>query len=77
MIEEIRSIVGSDADPQTIPKADNFIEIPDQFLDSTKLFDLGFTPQIEFAEGVRRTVDWYGKHQDLFTKMGANHILLR
>jgi CDP-glucose 4,6-dehydratase len=77
VIEEIRSIVGSDVAAQTIPKADNFIEIPDQFLDSTKLFDLGYRPKVEFAEGVRRTVDWYQSHQDLLTRMGANHILLR
>ena len=77
VIEQVRSIVGSDAAPQTIPKADNFIEIPDQFLDSSKLFELGFRPQIDFAEGVRRTVDWYQQHQELLTKMGANHILLR
>ena len=68
VIEEIRSIVGSDVAPQTIPKADNFIEIPDQFLDSTKLFDLGYRPTVEFADGVGRTVDWYRTHEDLLTR---------
>lgn len=71
VIDMLRKEVNSDLEPETIGKADNFIEIPDQFLDSRKLHDFGFVPQVEFEDGLRRTVDWYTKNQDLLTRLGA------
>ena len=75
VIEQIQGILGADLEPRTIPKPENFIEIPDQFLDSSKLHDFGFKPEIEFAEGLRRSVDWYAKNQELLTRMGTRHVL--
>lgn len=75
VIEQIGTIVGATPEPVTIPKPENFIEIPDQFLDSTKLHEFGFTPSIDFAEGLRRTVEWYKMHQDLLSRAGARHVL--
>jgi CDP-glucose 4,6-dehydratase len=75
VIESIRKVTGSTLEPRTIPKAENFIEIPDQFLDSKKLHDFGFVPQVGFEEGVQLTVDWYREHQELLTKLGARHVL--
>ena len=75
VIDTIKSVLGTDLEPATIPKPDNFIEIPDQFLDSKKLHDFGFAPKIDFTEGVRRTIEWYAKHQDLLTKLGARYVL--
>ena len=75
VIEQVGGVVGTSLEPVTIPKPENFIEIPDQFLDSTKLHDFGFTPEIEFEEGLRRTVEWYTKHQDLLSRAGARHVL--
>lgn len=75
VIDTIKGVLGTDLEPTTIPKPDNFIEIPDQFLDSKKLHDFGFAPKVEFEEGVRRTIEWYAKHQDLLTKLGARYVL--
>ncbi len=75
VIDQVGGIVGSSLEPVTIPKPDNFIEIPDQFLDSGKLKDFGFTPQIDFAEGLRRTVEWYTTHEELLSRAGARHVL--
>jgi CDP-glucose 4,6-dehydratase len=75
VIEQIQGILGADLEPRTIPKPENFIEIPDQFLDSSKLHDFGFKPEIEFEEGLRRSVDWYAKNQELLTRMGTRHVL--
>lgn len=75
VIETIKSVLGVTVEPVVIPKAENFIEIPDQFLDSAKLHAFGFKPVVEFEEGVRRTVDWYEKNQDLLSKLGARYIL--
>jgi CDP-glucose 4,6-dehydratase len=71
VIDLLRKEMGSTLEPQTIPKAENFIEIPDQFLDSQKLHDFGFVPKIDFEEGIRRSVEWYTKNQDLLTRLGA------
>ena len=75
MIDLINGLVGSGLEPVTIPKPENFIEIPDQFLDSAKLHEFGFAPQIEFEEGLRRTVEWYRSNQDLLSRLGARHVL--
>lgn len=77
VIDTIRTELGSDLEPETIPKAENFIEIPDQFLDSRKLHDFGFKPQVEFGEGIRRTVEWYRGNHELLTKLGAKYVLGR
>lgn len=55
-----------DIEPVTIPKPVNFIEIPDQYIDASKLFKLGFKPKVSFEEGVDKTISWY---KDNFTKL--------
>lgn len=75
VIDTIRKVTGSDLEPVTIPKPDNFIEIPDQFLDSQKLHDFGFQPKIDFEEGVARSVEWYQGHSELLNKWGAKYVL--
>lgn len=75
VIDLIAGICDKQVEPVTIPKPDNFIEIPDQFLDSTKLHEFGFRPRIEFEDGLRRTVEWYAEHHDLLSRIGARHVL--
>lgn len=75
VIDIVGDVTGSDLEPTTIPKPSNFIEIPDQFLDSSKLHDFGFMPQVEFEDGVRKTVEWYRRNQELLSRLGAKHIL--
>jgi CDP-glucose 4,6-dehydratase len=75
VIDQVGGIVGADLEPVTIPKPENFIEIPDQFLDSGKLHEFGFKPEIDFEEGLRRTVDWYTQNEKLLSRAGARHVL--
>jgi CDP-glucose 4,6-dehydratase len=75
VIDTIQSVLKTELVPVTIPKAENFIEIPDQFLDSRKLHDFGFTPEIGFPEGIERTVEWYRTHRELLSKLGARYVL--
>jgi CDP-glucose 4,6-dehydratase len=75
VIEQVQGILGAELEPVTIPKPENFIEIPDQFLDSAKLHEFGFKPETDFVEGLRRCVEWYAKNQDVLTRLGARHVL--
>ncbi len=74
VIDTLRRVLGSSMEPITIPKPDNFIEIPDQFLDSQKLHDFGFVPQTPFEEGLRRTVDWYAENRELLARLGSRYL---
>jgi len=51
----------------------DFPEIPFQWMDGTKLQRLGWSPTIEFEEGLRRSVQWYTKRdaQDKEIKLWA------
>lgn len=62
-----------DIEPETIPKPANFIEIPDQYIDASKLFALGFRPKVPFSEGVDHTVTWYKKHYAQLEKFAAKY----
>ncbi|MBI2025335.1 NAD(P)-dependent oxidoreductase [Candidatus Kaiserbacteria bacterium] len=66
--KDIRNI-----EPITIEKPSNFIEIPDQFADSSKLKTLGFKPHVSFDEGLERTVAWYKKHFDVLEKIAHRY----
>lgn len=60
--------------PVIIPKPSNFIEIPDQYLDSSKIRTLGFKPLISFEEGLKRTISWYKKNAKLTEKNAFRYI---
>jgi CDP-glucose 4,6-dehydratase len=74
VIEMLQKVLGSSLEPITIPKPENFIEIPDQFLDSQKLHEFGFVPQVGFVEGLERTVDWYRENRTLLSKLGNRYL---
>lgn len=74
VIDMIQSLLKTTITPQIIPKPDNFIEIPDQFLDSAKLMQLGFKPGISFADGLAQTVEWYRKNLQLLGKFAHNYV---
>ncbi|MDO8463183.1 MAG: NAD-dependent epimerase/dehydratase family protein [bacterium] len=52
-----------DIAPVTRAKPANFIEIPDQFLDSKKIRALGFHPRVSFEEGIERSIAWYRSNE--------------
>jgi CDP-glucose 4,6-dehydratase len=64
----------SDIKPIIIPKPPNFIEIPDQYMDSSKIRNLGFTPSVTFEEGIDKTIDWYKKNYKLLEKNASKYI---
>lgn len=60
--------------PRIIEKPSNFIEIPDQYLDSSKIRKLGFTPRVSFEEGIDASIEWYKKNYDLLEKTAARYV---
>jgi len=58
MLQDITGYAGSLAFDTS--KADG---MPVKVLDSMRLASLGWTPQVPFAEGLRRTYDWYLQQQ--------------
>ena len=80
-IQSVKSVISMLQDrlatelvPNTIPKPDNFIEIPDQFLNSQKLHDFGYVPQTSFDKGVEQTVEWYQDNRALLSKLGSRYL---
>jgi CDP-glucose 4,6-dehydratase len=74
VIEAIAARVGVNPDPMVIPKPPNFIEIPDQYLDSSKLAALGFTPAVPFDQGLDRTIDWYKSKREYLSILGHKYL---
>jgi CDP-glucose 4,6-dehydratase len=61
--------------PEVIPKGPNFIEIPDQFLDSSKLHRLGFNkPQTDLKDGLRKAIKWYYDNREFLMRYGALYL---
>lgn len=63
-----------DIEPITIPKPANFIEIPDQYIDASKLFALGFMPEVSFEDGIKRTTDWYKENFSKLEKFAGKYL---
>jgi CDP-glucose 4,6-dehydratase len=60
--------------PTIIPKGPNFVEIPDQYLDSSKIQQYGFSPKIDFQEGLQKTIHWYVNNADFLRKYGSKYL---
>lgn len=79
-IKSVRAIIDllrakiNDIAPIIKEKPANFIEIPDQFLDSSKLKTLGFTTQISFEEGLERSIKWYRNNYEYLSKLALRYL---
>lgn len=74
VINQLREKV-RDVEPIIKTKAANFIEIPDQFLDSSKLQALGFRAQFSFDEGLEKTISWYKEHYQRLAAFAHRYIV--
>lgn len=73
VISLLRNMV-ADIEPITKEKPVNFIEIPNQFLNSEKLQSLGFEAKIDFEEGLRRTTSWFKDNYEYLAKYAQKYI---
>lgn len=53
--------MGTDIEPEILEK--DFIEIKEQYLDSTKLEELGWKCKFGIREGIRACIPWYQEYQ--------------
>lgn len=64
----------SNIESVVIPKDVNFIEIPDQYLDSSKIINLGFQTTTAFDEGLDKAIEWYQRNKSYLVKLGYKHL---
>ncbi|MFZ2190148.1 MAG: NAD-dependent epimerase/dehydratase family protein [Candidatus Magasanikiibacteriota bacterium] len=64
----------ADVEPIVKEKHENFIEIPDQYLDSSKIFKIGFRPQVDFEEGLDRSIEWYKNNKNYLEKIAHKYL---
>lgn len=48
--------------PKVIRRPSKFIEIPDEYLDSSKIMRLGFKTEVSLEDGIAESVIWYRKN---------------
>jgi CDP-glucose 4,6-dehydratase len=74
IIDILNHKLGTDLQPTVIPKPPNFIEIPDQYLDSSKLHRFGFRPRVTLQDGLDKTIGWYRDNQTLLTQLAHRYL---
>ena len=76
VMQAIRNKLGKEhLEPTVIPKDVNFIEIPDQYLDSSKIMNLGFKTTTTLSAGLDATIAWYQQHKDALTQLGYKYLV--
>lgn len=73
IIDLLRSKIG-DIAPIIKEKPANFIEIPDQYMDSEKLVKFGFKANYSFEAGLEKTISWYKVHHSYLEKLASRYI---
>lgn len=78
-VQDVMALIGrkmgcSDLVPKTIPKDITFIEIPDQYLDSSKLNRLGFKAECTLDGGLDGTIEWYTRHFGYLNRLGSEYL---
>jgi CDP-glucose 4,6-dehydratase len=65
VVDQIAAAVGTGIEPKYLGSGTPDGEIDRQYVDSTKLRELsGWGPQVELADGLRRTLEWYRAHPE-------------
>jgi CDP-glucose 4,6-dehydratase len=64
LVEKICSQMDAPGDVEIVPRENVFKEIQRQYIDATKLTSYtGWTPKVSLDDGLKKTIDWYGKQR--------------
>ena len=74
VISMLRSKI-ADIEPIVKEKPANFIEIPDQYLDSSKIMALGLCPKVSFEQGLDNSIRWCRDHYEYLSKRAFRYIV--
>jgi len=66
--------LGTGIPHQVLPRRAPFIEIPDQFLDSSKIHNLGFRTQVNLEQGIASACQWYREKYDDLKRIARNYL---
>lgn len=61
-VEKIIELTGNDFEPEILPA--DFVEIKEQYLDSTKIKSLGWECKHKIDIGLSKTIEWYKEYRD-------------
>jgi CDP-glucose 4,6-dehydratase len=65
VVDLIAAAAGTGIEPEYLGSGTPDGEIDRQYVDSTKLRELtGWSPQVELADGLQRTLEWYREHPE-------------
>jgi CDP-glucose 4,6-dehydratase len=65
VVAMIARLAGTDVEPRILGTGNPAGEIDRQYVDPTKIREVvGWEPQVELEEGLRRTIDWYREHPE-------------
>jgi CDP-glucose 4,6-dehydratase len=72
VVEMIAGLAGTGVEPDVRGTGSPEGEIDRQYVDSTKLGKAcGWSPSVDLAEGLRRTIEWYREHADVRPEVPA------
>ncbi len=72
VVEEIAAAAGTGIEPEYLGSGTPDGEIDRQYVDSTKLRELtGWSPQVELADGLRSTLEWYRERPEARPRSGV------
>lgn len=67
LIKMLQEFMRTQLEPRRIPrtgKGMTYLELPDQFLDSSKLKEIGWQPRVQLENGLLHTISWYTAYQE-------------
>lgn len=59
---------------EIIMKPQEYVEIPDEYLDSSKILELGFVGSINLQEGIKKCAQWYNENFEKIKNIASSQI---
>lgn len=74
IIKQISELYRIKIEPKLNVPTTSYIEIGNQYNDSSKLFQLGYKPKHTLDDGLRETIKWYSEHKSVCDKIALKYL---